>query len=128
MNKSILGGVALAVLAATITFTTPNFAAPGRGFAQGQAGAGHRMGGAAQMAKLAAYLNLSDTQKAEIKPILQNANQQAKAVRQNASLTPDAKKTQLKAIRQGAMKQIRALLTPAQLAKLKALRQRGGKG
>lgn len=128
MNKSILGGVALAVLAATVAFATPSLAAPGAGFAKGQAGAGHRQGGGGGIAKLAAYLNLSDTQKAQIKPIMKSANQQAKAVRQNASLTPDAKKTQLKAIRKSAMTQIRALLTPEQIAKLKALRQRGGKG
>jgi hypothetical protein len=66
-------------------------------------------------------LGLNSAQKQNIKPILQDAMQQAKAVRQDTSLTPASKKTKIEGIREAALTQIRGQLTPAQSAKLDQL-------
>jgi len=79
--------------------------------------------GEGRLKKLADYLGLTDAQKAQIKPILENARQQAKIIRQNMTLSPEDKKTQEKELRKSTMEQIKAILTPDQLAKLKAMHQ-----
>ena len=76
-----------------------------------------------QLKKLAAYLGLTADQKAQIKPIMKNAAQQVRTVREDASLTPAQKKAKVKEIRQASRQQIMMLLTPEQKAKLAALRQ-----
>ncbi len=88
-------------------------------FAKG-AHAGGRLG------KLSATLGLTDAQKAQIKPILQSARQQAKAVKEDTSLSPEARKAKLQGIRRSSMSQIRPLLTPDQKQKLQAMHH-GGK-
>jgi Spy/CpxP family protein refolding chaperone len=65
-------------------------------------------------AKAARSLKLTDAQKTAIKGIRADAAAQIKAVRADASLTKDAKKAKILAIRQAARKQIRSQLTPAQ--------------
>jgi Spy/CpxP family protein refolding chaperone len=67
-------------------------------------------------------LNLSEDQKAGIKSINQAAKSEIEAVRGDTSLTPDARESRMRSIRESAMKQIRALLTPEQLQKLDAAR------
>ena len=84
----------------------------------------------ARMQKLAADLGLSDAQKAQMKPIRQNAMQQMRALQVDTKLTPQAKMDKMKDIGKSANKQMMAILTPAQREKLKAMRQqqRAAKG
>ena len=108
-------------LAASFVVPNPTQAAPGAHPAKAPG---------ARMQKLAADLGLSDAQKAQMKPIRQNAMQQMRALQVDTKLTPQAKMDKMKDIGKSANKQMMAILTPAQREKLKAMRQqqRAAKG
>ncbi len=90
-------------------------------FAHAKAGAhaGHHAG---KLAKLATTLNLTDAQKAQLKPMMKAQHQQAKAIKADTSLTPEARKSQLKALRQTTRSQMLPLLTADQKTKLGAMK------
>ena len=71
---------------------------------------------------LLAKLGLNADQKAQIKSILASAKTEIKAVRNDTTLSADAKKVKIKAIRAAGKDKIMALLTPEQRAKLDAAR------
>lgn len=77
----------------------------------------------ARMQKLAAALGLTDAQKAQLKPILKDARQQAEAIKADTSLTPEARKDKMKELRRSTKQQMMTVLTPDQLQKMKELRQ-----
>ncbi len=92
-------------------------------FAHAKAGAHAKVGAHAgkhhgKLAKMATKLGLTDAQKAQIKPIIKARHQQAKAIKADTSLTPEAKKAQIKALRQNTRSQIMPLLTPDQQAEM----------
>jgi protein CpxP len=68
-------------------------------------------------------LNLTDDQKAKIKPILENQSEQMKAVHNDASLSQEQKREKKKAIHESCRDQINAVLTPEQQVKFKQLRE-----
>lgn len=113
----VLATVVLAAL--SLSAGQPSFAGHGK---QGQK---HEGGG---IGKMAQELGLTDAQKTQIATILQTARQQSQAVKADTTLTPEAKKDKLKAIRKDAMTQVRALLTPEQIEKMKQLRHQNKKG
>jgi Spy/CpxP family protein refolding chaperone len=82
---------------------------------------GHRHGGG-RLQKLAAHLGLSDAQKAQLRPILQSARQQTKAIRADATLTPAARQAKMKDLHRSTRRQMLAILTPEQRQKLKTMR------
>ena len=92
---------------------------------QGQSamGAHEEMTPDAHLQMLTEKLNLTDDQKAKIKPILENLAQQMKAVRDDASLSPEQKKAKMHAIHESFHDQINSVLTPEQQAKLKQMKQ-----
>lgn len=108
-------------LAASLVVPNPTQAAPGAHPAKAPG---------ARMQKMADALGLSDAQKAQMKPIRQNAMQQMRALRVDTKLTPQAKMDKMKDIGKSVNKQMMAILTPAQREKLKAMRQqqRAAKG
>lgn len=122
MRKLITAALAALVVGSTLTLAPPSLA----GAKKAGAGAGQHAG--KRLTKMAGALGLTDAQKAQIKPILMDAARQARAVRQNTSLSPEAQKTQMKAISGNARKQIAAILTPAQKAKLAAARHQHKNG
>lgn len=67
-------------------------------------------------------LGLTADQRAAIKPIVQKARAEAKAVRQDTTLTSDARTARVQEIRRSTIEQIRHLLTPEQIQKLDAVR------
>jgi|GEM_PF-4274176 len=69
-------------------------------------------------------LKLSDTQKADIKVILQDQMSKTKPIRENTSLTPAQKQERIKPIREESMKKINKILTADQRAKLKEIMQK----
>ncbi len=75
------------------------------------------------LGKMSAALGLTDAQKTQMKPILQSARTQAKAVKADTSLSPADRKSKLQAIRKSTMTQIRPLLTPAQKQELRDMRR-----
>ncbi len=81
---------------------------------------GQHQGG--RMGKMAAALGLTDAQKAQMTPIIQSGRQQAKAVKADTTLSPEDRKSKLKAIRKNTMSQVGPLLTPDQKQKLLAMR------
>jgi protein CpxP len=68
-------------------------------------------------------LNLSDDQKAKLRPIIQDENQQMEALRSDNSLTQEQKIDKANQIRAAASPKIKAILTPEQLQKLAQLQQ-----
>jgi periplasmic protein CpxP/Spy len=72
---------------------------------------------------LSEKLNLTDDQKAKLKPILQDQMQQMKVVREDSSLSQEQKRAKMKSIHESLHDQINAVLTPEQQAKFKQMRQ-----
>jgi len=72
-------------------------------------------------------LGLNADQKAKIKSILASGKTEIKAVRNDTTLSADAKRTNIKAIRAAEKEKILAELTPEQRAKLDAARARKAK-
>ena len=107
-----IAAAAVPVFAQTDAPTPPTMAAPAHP---------HRGGGRLQ--KMAAELNLTDAQKAQIKPILMSTRQQAQAIKADTTLTPDARKAKMKDLHKSANAQMMAILTPTQRAQLKAIRR-----
>ena len=85
--------------------------------AQGQSSAETRL---QEMSK---QLNLTDDQKAKLKPILEDELQQVQAVRDDSSLTKKEKFAKLKSIRDAHAPEINGVLTPEQQEKLKQMKQ-----
>jgi protein CpxP len=73
---------------------------------------------AVRMRQLTRRLNLTQNQQDQIKPLLQDEMKQTRAIRQDASLTPDQKREKLQQLRQSSRSHLEDLLTPEQVAKL----------
>jgi len=71
----------------------------------------------AKLQELSTELNLTDDQKTKLKPVLQDEFKQLKAVKDDASLSPDQKKEKITSIREGTKPQIDSILTPDQQKK-----------
>jgi len=76
-----------------------------------------------QLQQISSDLNLTDAQKAQLKPILQSEVQELKSVKDDASLSPDQKQAKAKDIRQNYKSQISSILTPEQQKKLATMRE-----
>ena len=77
----------------------------------------------AKLQSLSSELNLTDDQKTQLKPILQDEAQQIKALHDDASLSPDQKKAKVAEIRQSHKSQMDAILTPEQQKKLETIKE-----
>lgn len=73
--------------------------------------------------KVATELNLTDDQKAKIKPILQDEYNQLTAVHEDASLSQDQKLAKAREIHETAKSQIQAVLTPEQQTKFAEMKE-----
>lgn len=72
-------------------------------------------------------LNLSADQKAKLKPILEEAAQKTKALRDDANLSPEAKRAKLAELREATNAKVKAILTPEQAAKWEQAKNQTGK-
>jgi Spy/CpxP family protein refolding chaperone len=77
----------------------------------------------AKLQELSAELNLTDDQKAQLKPIVQDEIQKLRAVNDDASLTADQKKAKFTEIRQSYKSQMVSILNPEQQKKLELLKE-----
>jgi Spy/CpxP family protein refolding chaperone len=68
-------------------------------------------------------LNLTQDQKESVKAIIRDTRTQIKAIKENSSLTPEAKRAKLVDIRNDSFEKIRSLLTPEQLRKMEELQK-----
>ena len=67
-------------------------------------------------------LNLSTGQQDQVQTVMQKAKADSKVIKENAALTADQKKEQIKMIRQGADEQLKSILTTEQYQKLQEMR------
>lgn len=104
---------------------------------QGQMGEHHdhmgRMGGPPSpqqhLDHLSKMLNLTDDQKAKIKPILENESTQVQALHQDTTLSMQDRRTKMRGIHDSTMSQVLPLLTSDQQTKLDSMKHEGmGKG
>src|SRR5262249_14981647 len=72
---------------------------------------------------ISSQLNLSDDQKQQLKPILQNECQQLKAVNDHPSMGDDQKRAKVQEIRTNAKSQMSTILTPDQQKKLETMKE-----
>ena len=115
MKKIILAAMAAAAFGLAAATVAPTFV-------QAAPGGAHAGKGGARLKKMADALGLTDAQKAQMKPIVMGARQQAKAIQDDTTLTPEAKTAKLKELRRSTTQQMMAILTPEQRTKLKAMR------
>jgi Spy/CpxP family protein refolding chaperone len=73
--------------------------------------------------KVATELGLSADQKAKWEAAMKAQFEQMKAIREDASLTPEQKREKARAVREETDKGIKEILTPEQYAKLQKMRQ-----
>jgi len=71
--------------------------------------------------RILAQLNLNDAQRAKIKTIQEDSETKAKAIRDDTSLTPDQKRTNMQDLRQQTIVSIEGVMTDAQKAKFEEL-------
>jgi Spy/CpxP family protein refolding chaperone len=75
-----------------------------------------------KLQRMSSELNLTDDQKTKLKPILQNEVGQLKTVRDDTSMSADAKQAKMKEIHSSAKQQINTILTPDQQQKLATMK------
>ena len=68
-------------------------------------------------------LNLTDDQKAKLRPIIMDENQKMEALRNDSTMTQEQKIAKAQEIRADASPKIKAILTPEQLQKLAELQR-----
>jgi protein CpxP len=78
---------------------------------------------AAKLQAISQQLNLTPQQKAKVLPILAEEGPKVEAIKNNNSLSNLQKVQQIRAVHQQTDPQMKAILSPAQYAKLKAIRQ-----
>lgn len=77
--------------------------------------------------KMAKELDLTADQQAKIEAIHKQTFEARKAVQDDTTLSDEQKKEKMMALRKSTEEQVHALLTPAQQAKAKALREKRGR-
>ena len=83
----------------------------------------HAPGAQNRLNWLSQQLNLSDSQKTQLQPILQNEEQQMMQVHSNSSLSQEQKRDQMMQIHHSYQSQINSVLTPEQRQKLAQLQE-----
>ena len=107
---------------ATPDATTPSQTMPGGGYHH------HAPNPQKQAEHLSKELNLTPDQTAKIEPILAARDQQTQALWQNQQLTPQDRHQQMRSIDEQSEQQMSGILTPDQMAQLKAMHHRGHRG
>lgn len=91
--------------------------------AESQNGA-HHMQHQSRLEYMSKELNLTDDQKAKIKPVLEDEMSKMKSVRDDTSLSQDQKRDKMKDIRENTDSQITGVLTPDQQKKYEDMKAR----
>ncbi|HEY3411495.1 MAG TPA: Spy/CpxP family protein refolding chaperone [Armatimonadota bacterium] len=79
-----------------------------------------------RLAFVLSQLNLTEAQKGQVKGFLSDAQAKAKTVRDNTSLTPVQRRTEMQAIVKALRESIMGILTPEQKARARRLMAAGG--
>lgn len=107
----IAAGIPAVAQTATDSQTTPNTSSNTAQQTQKRHWHHHHHNRAAFMAK---KLNLTQDQQTQLKPIFEKQREQAKAIKNDTSLTADQKKEKFQSLRQDSMAQVNNILTPEQ--------------
>lgn len=125
LGLSLCGGLLTTVQAAPAKGAKAGKAAKTAGTAakgdRAGRGEGRRGDGAMRMMQ---ELNLTDAQKAQLKPIMEAQRTAMMALRDDTTLTPEAKRAKLKQMRDDNETKINAILTADQKTKLAALKEK----
>ena len=122
MKVGTLGFAVLLFLACSVTARAQD-AGTQESKAQTQTEAGpHHGQRAGQLERLSKELNLTDDQKAKVKPILEEQTKQMHATQEDSSLTQEQKHDKMKQIHETTNLQISDILTPEQQKKFAALK------
>lgn len=108
------------------------YAETGQGDAQGQTpkqgmmgkGQMHKGGPGERLRYMARKLQLTEEQKGQIKPILQDEFKQMKALREDTSLSREQKREKMQDIHNAAYEKIKPILTPEQQKKHDEMRRK----
>ena len=113
------------VIATSLALSLSFGAASAQGTAPGSPDASTQ---AAPGEHLARQLNLTPDQTAKIEPILASRDQQVEALRANQQLTPQDRHQQMRSIIEQSEQGMSSILSPDQMAQLKAMRRHGHRG
>lgn len=129
LSKVLLPVLALTVgLAAPLSLSAqPSGDRPQRPERAGPGGPGGG-GPGARLEQMSERLALTAEQKTKVQAILESERSSVEALRADASLTQEARREKMQAIRRSFAEQIRAILTPEQQAKFAETRGPGGPG
>src|SRR3954454_10162745 len=129
MNKVFISAaLGAAIIAAGIPAIAQTTTAPATGTTQNDAAKpyGHHGNHGAHMREMMIQkLNLSQQQQDQLKPIFEKQREQAKAIKQDTTLTEDQKKQKFQALRQDSQTQVNSVLTPEQQQQWAQMKQQG---
>ena len=114
--------VAKFLLAGLMTASMASFSYAQRGGFAGPGGPGGPGRIAGLGPRIAQELGLTDAQKEQMKSYLQDARSQMEVLRNDTTLTPEQRRTQVQQIRETTQAKLKAVLTPTQQAKADELR------
>ena len=123
MSKFCWSTLTVLVVLGTALFSTGQTATAPQTPPQGHEAMGSTVSPDAHLQMLSQKLNLTEDQKAKLKPILDDQAQQLKSLRDDSSLTPEQKIAKKKAIHETTHDQINSVLTPEQQDKFKQMKQ-----
>ena len=123
MSKFCWSTLAVLVVLATCFFLMGQTATASQTPPQGHEAMGSTGSPEAHLQMLSEKLNLTEDQKAKLKPILEDQAQQLKTVSGDPALTPEQKAAKKKAIHETTHDQINSVLTPEQQEKFKQMKQ-----
>ena len=78
--------------------------------------------------RLTKQLNLTTDQASKVEPIIADRDQKTAALAADTTLSPDARRAQMKALHHDSEKQLAAILTPDQLQQMKSMHRKGHRG
>ncbi len=127
LKRSLVTLALVAGFSSTALLAQPPAGGPGGD----RPGRGMQMSAEDRLKQLSEALGITDEQKTQIKPILEEEIAALKAIFDDKSLEREARREKMKAVRDSAASKIEAILTPEQKAKfekIKAMRGPGGPG
>ena len=123
MSKFCWSTLTVLVVLATALFLMGQTATAPQTPPQGHEAMGSTGSPDAHLQMLSEKLNLTEDQKAKLKPILEDQAQQLKSLHADSSLTPEQKIAKKKAIHETTHDQINSMLTPEQQEQFKQMKQ-----
>jgi Spy/CpxP family protein refolding chaperone len=104
--------------------SAPEQNAPQAGGGMGHHGGGHMMDPDQRLAHMTKRYNLTADQQSQIKPILQDEQQQMQTMRADTSMSRDDKRAKMMSMHQESTQKIEAVLTDQQKQKFEADQQK----